>query len=69
MSVTEPFSAPYFSARVASGHRHLLRIRAMPSIIIAITGFVDHVDRDLFNSLLVKPFSMKDLVNAIKSCT
>lgn len=32
MSVTDPFSAPYFSARVASGHRHLLRIKVTPSM-------------------------------------
>ena len=38
MSVTEPLLTPYFSARVASGHRHLLRIRAIPSKIIAITA-------------------------------
>ena len=38
MSVTEPFSAPYFSARVASGHRHLLGISAVPSMRIAITA-------------------------------
>ncbi len=38
ISVTEPFSAPYFSARVASGHRHLLRIRTVPSMKIAITA-------------------------------
>lgn len=35
MSVTEPFSAPYFSARVVSGHRHLLRIKAAPSMKMA----------------------------------
>ena len=38
MPVTEPLSAPYFSARIASGHRHLLRIRVVPSIKIAITA-------------------------------
>ncbi|MEE8190849.1 MAG: hypothetical protein V3T79_04555 [Candidatus Scalindua sediminis] len=36
MSVTEPFSAPYFSARVVNGQRPLLRSNAKPSIKIAM---------------------------------
>jgi hypothetical protein len=38
MSVTVPFSAPYFSASVVRGHRHLLRIKVIPSIKKAINA-------------------------------
>ena len=38
MSVTVPFSAPYFSASEVRGHRHLLRIRVIPSIRKAINA-------------------------------
>ena len=36
ISVILPFSAPYFSASVVRGQRHLLSIKAIPSIKIAI---------------------------------
>ena len=35
ISVTEPFSAPYFSAREVRGHRHLLIINTIPSVKMA----------------------------------
>jgi hypothetical protein len=35
ISVTEPLSAPYFSAREVRGHRHLLRINTIPSMKMA----------------------------------
>ena len=38
MSVTVPFSALYFSASVVRGHRHLLRIKIMPSIRKAMSA-------------------------------
>ena len=38
MLVTVPFSAPYFSASVARGHRHLLIIKVIPSIKMAINA-------------------------------
>jgi len=38
ISVTVPFSAPYFSASVVRGHRHLLIIKVIPSIRKAINA-------------------------------
>ena len=37
--------------------------------IVAITGHDEKDDRDLFNSILVKPFKIKELIAVIKSLT
>jgi CheY-like chemotaxis protein len=34
--------------------------------ILAITGYNEEVDRDLFDSVLVKPFKMKDLIEIVE---
>jgi CheY-like chemotaxis protein len=34
--------------------------------MVAITGFVDDVERDLFDVVLEKPFKVKDILNVIK---
>jgi chemosensory pili system protein ChpA (sensor histidine kinase/response regulator) len=36
--------------------------------IVAITGFVDDVEREFFDVILEKPFKVKDLIPVIDSC-
>lgn len=35
--------------------------------IVGITGYADKVDKKLFDSILIKPFRVKDLITAIRS--
>ena len=50
---------------VAAYMRHSLKSKAIP--VVAITGFIDDANRELFDCLLVKPFKMKALLKVIDS--
>jgi hypothetical protein len=37
--------------------------------ILAITGYTDMIEGDSFDSVFIKPFEIKELINTVKSYT
>jgi len=54
---------------MVSGNEIARYMRKSPGLskirIVAITGYIDGVEKDLYDSVLVKPFNLKDLAQLV----